>query len=159
MAGLVQEILSLTDAATYPPYEIMPALTLACGWLAQSSGGDTTTLDRLEKVHTQMQNRQSVASLHEVRASAAGIRGEWGQAVSHYKVAAANWEALQRLYDLLRALTGLSQALIHTADTAAANAVQQQATSRIEQLADELDEPEVKGAFLASPLAREIRGS
>jgi predicted ATPase/DNA-binding SARP family transcriptional activator len=156
-AGLVQEILSLTDTATYPPYEIMPALTLACGRLAQSSGGDMTTLDRLEKVHIQMQNQQSAASLYEVRAFAAEIRGEWGQAVSHYKVAAANWEALQRPYDHLRTLAGLSRALSYIADIASANAIQQQATSTIEQLANELDEPEVKQAFLASPLVMEIR--
>jgi tetratricopeptide (TPR) repeat protein len=156
-AGLVQEIWSLTDTATYHPYEIMPALTLACGWLAQNSGGDTSTLVRLEKVHMQMQNRQSTASLYEVRAFAAGIRGEWGQAVSHFKVAAANWEALQRPYDLLRTLAGVSRALIYTADTASAKAVQQQATSSIEQLASELDDPEVKRAFLASPLVMEIQ--
>jgi len=154
VAELVQEILSLTGATAYPPYEIMPALTFACGWLARSSGGDPAALGRLEKAHTQMQNRQSAASLHEVRAIAAGIRGEWEQAVLHYKVAAANWEALQRPYDLLRTLAGLNQALIHTADTAAANAVQQQATSKIEQLATELAEPELKQAFLASPLGK-----
>lgn len=156
-AGLVQEILSLTDSAAYPPYEIMPALTMACSWLAQSTAGDMTTLLRLDKVHIQMQNQQSAASLYEVRAFAAGIRGEWGQAVSYYKVAATNWEALQRPYDLLRTLAGMSRALISSADTASANAVQQQAALRIEQLASELDDPEVKRSFLASPLVMEIQ--
>jgi predicted ATPase/DNA-binding SARP family transcriptional activator len=156
-AGLVQEILSLTDTANYPPYELIPALTFACGWLAQNSGGDTTTLVRLEKLHMQKQNQQSAASLYEVRAFAAGIRGEWGQAVLHYKEAAANWEALQRPYDLLRTLAGISRALINTADTASAKDVQQQATSIIEQLAYELDDPEVKEAFLASPLIEDMR--
>jgi predicted ATPase/DNA-binding SARP family transcriptional activator len=157
VTGLVQEIFSLTDATAYSPYEIMPALTFACGWMAQSSGGDPTALERLEKVHQQKQNRQSTASLNEVRAYAAGFRGEWGQAVSLYRVAAANWEALQRPYLLLRALTGLIQALIHTADITAADAVQQQATSRIEQLANEIDDPGVKGTFLASPLVAAIQ--
>jgi hypothetical protein len=156
-AEFVQEILALIDSTPYPRHEILPALSLACCWLAQSSRGDPTTLGRLEKVHSQMQNRQSAASLHEGRAVAAGVRGEWEQAVSHYKVAAANWEALQRPYDLLRALVGLNQALINTADTAAANAVQQQAASRVEQLATELAEPELKQAFLASPVVVGIR--
>jgi hypothetical protein len=157
VAELVQEILSLTDTAAYPQYEIIPALTLACGWLAQSSGGDITALGRLEKAHMQMQNRQSAASLYEVQAAAAGIRGELARAVSDYEAAAANWEALQRPYDQLRTLAGLGQALAHTDDTAAIRTVQEQATSLIEQLTTELAEPALKQAFLASPLITGIR--
>lgn len=156
-AGLVQEMLVLLDATAYARYETLPALRLACTWLAQTSGGDTGALDRLEKAYPQMQDRLSAASLHEVQAIAAGIRGEWGQAVSDFEVAAANWEALQRPYDLLRTLAGLGQALAHTEDSAAIRAVQRQSASLIEQLASELAEPALKQAFLVSPLVMGIR--
>jgi predicted ATPase len=164
VAELVEDILSLTDASAYPPYEIMPALTLACGWLAHSSGGDPAALSRMKKAHTQMQNRQSAASLHEVQAAAAGIRGEWGQAVVEYKAAAAHWEKLERPFDLLRTRSGWVKALsfaqasgIQPENSAAVREVQSKTASIVEQLADQLDEPEVKQAFLASPLIAEIR--
>jgi tetratricopeptide (TPR) repeat protein len=157
VAELVQEILSLSDNAPYPQYEILPALRLACNWLAQSSEGDPGTLGRLEKTHAQMQNRQSLASLSEVQAVAAGIRAEWEQAVSHYEVAAENWEALQRPYDLLRTLVGLGEALIRVKDTVAPETVQIRTGSIIEQLTSELDDPELKQSFLTSPLVREFQ--
>jgi DNA-binding SARP family transcriptional activator len=157
MAEFVQEILTLIDSTTYPRYETLPALRLACGWLAQSSGGDPAAFYRLEKAHMQMPNLQSAASLYEVRAVAAGIRGEWESAVSHYKVAVENWQALQRPYDLLRTLAGLQEALTDTGDTAAMYVVRQQATSLVEQLASELVEPEIRRSFLASPLVIGIR--
>lgn len=164
MAGLVQEIFSLTDTTAYYPYEVIPALTMACGWLAKNSGGDPTTLVRLEKVHTQMQNRQSAASLYEVQAFSAGIRGEWEQAASFYRIAAENWEALQRPYDLLRTLGGQVKALSFAQLGGAVSKnrkilreVRTKTVSIIEQLADELEEPEVKQAFLVSPLVVEIQ--
>jgi predicted ATPase/DNA-binding SARP family transcriptional activator len=155
--GLVQEILTLHDAAAYARYDALPAVRVACAWLAQTSGGDPAASNRLEKAHAHLQNRLSAASLYEVRAKAAGIRGEWAQAVAGYETAAANWEALQRPYDLLRTLAGLGQALAHTGDTAAATAVRRQAASLIEQLGAELDDAELKQAFLASPLVVESR--
>lgn len=162
--SLVQEIFSLTDTVSYPPYEIMPSLMVACEWLAQRSGGDSTTLERLEKVNNQIQNHQSAASLHEVRAIAAGIRGEWGQAVSDYKIAAANWEVLGRSYDMLRTLVGLVKALsfIHLASDQTEERefsleIRKKISLIIKQLGDELDEPEVKQAFLASPLVKEVQ--
>jgi DNA-binding SARP family transcriptional activator len=155
-AELVPEILSLTDTTAYPPYEIMPALTFACRWLAQSSGGDPSAFARLEKVHTQMKNRQSAASLHETRAFAAAIRGEWTQAIEDYRLAAELWEALDRPFDLLRTLAGWVPALDITANRAGALAVKRQAASVLEKLADELDDPELKKSFLASPLVSGI---
>ena len=156
-AGLVQEMLGLIDAATYARYETLPAIRLSCAWLAQTSGGDRASFTRLEKAHKQLQDRQSAASLYEIIALAAVIRGEWAQAISNYEAAAANWEALQRPYDHLRTLAGLVQALAETNDTASIQVVGQQAASRIEQLAAELAEPELKQAFLASSLVIEIR--
>jgi hypothetical protein len=163
-AELVQEILSLIDTAVYPPYEIMPALSLACSWLAQSSGGHPAALSRLEKAHAQMQNRQTAACLNEVRAIGAGLRDEWAQAASCYEAAAAHWEALRRPYDLLRTLSGLTKVLSYAQLTGAQGEswtvlrdVGTKTSFIIEQLANELDEPEVKQAFLASPLVLEIR--
>jgi predicted ATPase len=164
MAELVQEILTLVDATTYPRYEILPALRQACTWLAKASGGDTAALKRLEKARAQMMNNQSAAALYEAQAVAAGIRGDWGQAVSHYEAAAAHWERLKRPYDLLRTLAGLVNALSFTQLTGAQpenrkalRDVQTKSGFIIEQLAGELDELEVKQAFLASPLVMEIR--
>lgn len=166
MAGLAQEILGLIDATANARFDALPALRVACTWLAQTSAGDPAALTRLEKARQQLHDRQSAASLFEVQAVAAGLRGDWAQAVASYQEAAANWEALQRPYDLLRTLAGLGQALAfaiandaQTGDRTASSAVQQQAVSLIEQLANELAEPELKGAFLASPLVAEIRGS
>jgi predicted ATPase/DNA-binding SARP family transcriptional activator len=156
-AALVQEMLVLIDRAPVHRFDALPALRLVCTWLARRTGGDVSALAYLDKAHAQMQDRQSVASLHEVRGVVAGIRGEWAQAVAGYTAAAANWEALERPYDLLRTLAGLGQALAHTSDTDALHAVQQQAAPHIEQLAAEIADPEMKGAFLTSPVVRGIR--
>lgn len=155
-AALVQEMLVLIDGASVHRFDALPALRLVCSWLARRSGGDVSAISHLEKAHTQMRDRQSAASLYEVRALGAGIRGEWAQAVADYTAAAANWEALERPYDFLRTLAGLGQALAHVDDTAALHAVQRQAAARIEQLAAELADPEMKRAFLASPLVRDF---
>jgi hypothetical protein len=111
-----------------------------------------------------MKNRQSAACLDEVRAKAAGLRGDWEQAVSYYESAAAHWEALNRPYDLLRTLGGLARALSSTQmigsqaeERTVLRDVRTKSGFIIEQLANELDEPEEKQAFLASPLVMEIR--
>lgn len=156
-AALVREILALTEGAAYPAYEIMPALTFACGWLAQSSGGGPAALGPLEKVHAQMPNRQSAASLCEVRAMAAGARGEWEEAASSYEAAAATWEALQRPLDQLRALSGLASALVGAGQPAALDAVRERARLPIDALAGELDDRAVRDSFLMTPLVRRLR--
>lgn len=156
-AELMQEMLAMIDAGVYLRYDTLPALRLVCAWLAQTSGGAITALARLEKVHQQLQNRQSTALLHETRAFAAEIRGEWRQAIQDYEAAVENWQALQRPYDLLRALAGLVRVLSQTTDSAALRAVHRQAILQIEQLADGLADPELKRAFLDSPLVVEIR--
>lgn len=162
-ADLVQEILALLDATAYARYDTLPALRLACTWLAQTTSGDRGSIKRLEKAHEQLQDRQSVASLYEVRAYVAGIRGEWAQAVSDYETAAANWEALQRPYDLLRTLAGLNQSLTFALAnapskeyTAALITVQHKAAFLIKEFKSELDDPALRQAFLASPLVSSI---
>jgi predicted ATPase/DNA-binding SARP family transcriptional activator len=161
---LMNEILELIDSSSYPRYEILPALRMTCTRLAQASGGDPASLNRLEKAHAQMQNRQSIATLFEVQAAAAGIRGEWEIAAACYRTAAENWEALKRPYDLLRTLDGLSRALIsahredsHSGDhnsiwDGSLKEISMQIERIIIELASELDEPEAKQAFLASPV-------
>jgi hypothetical protein len=149
--AFVKEILSLTDAAAYPPYEVLPAMTLACTWLAQNTGGDATAAGRLERVHEQLQKRQSAASLYEVRAVVAGIRGEWERAVLHYEIAATNWEALKRPYDQLRVLVGWRQALARSraggggrSEPVTLESVRQNEKGIVDQLANELDDPALK---------------
>ncbi|HSJ54056.1 MAG TPA: tetratricopeptide repeat protein, partial [Anaerolineae bacterium] len=157
-AGLMQEMLALIDRAAYLRYDVLPALRLTGTWLAETSGGDRSSLGRLEKAHGQMQGRQSAACVYEVQALAAGLRGEWTQAVAGYEAAAANWETLQRPYDLLRAWAGLAQALAHTGDRAAGAAVRQRAAPWIERLAAELSDPATRQAFLALQWIVELRG-
>jgi hypothetical protein len=158
VAGLVQEIFSLTDTAAYPPYEIVPALTLACAWFLQNSRGDPITLGRLEKMHVQMNNHQSFAAFHEVQAAAAEVRGEWEQAISHYEAAVAKWEILKRPYDILRTLEGLVKALsfaqkagIRPETKPSIQDVQSKARLITEQLANQLDDPHLRETFLLSP--------
>lgn len=164
MAEFIQEIVSSTETTTYPRYEILPALRQVCSWLVQTTRGDPAALLRLEKTHKQMQNRQSAASLDEVRAKAAGLQGDLEQAVSNYESAAAHWEALNRPYDLLRTLAGLTNVLLsiqnigsQAKNSKALRDVRTKTGFIIEQLANELDEPAVKQAFLASDMVMEIQ--
>jgi hypothetical protein len=152
----MQEILLMSDAPGSARYDMLPALTLASIWLAQTSGGDTAALARMEQADAQMGNRQSAASLSEVRAATAGTRGEWDQAVVNYEAAAAHWEALERPYDLLRALAGLSLALNRSGHGTSERVVQDWAFSLIEQLAGELTEVDLRATFLASSLVRQL---
>ncbi len=156
-AELVQEILALVDAADYHPYEIMPALRIACNWLAQASGGDPAAYARLEKAHAQMRCVQSAASLSEGQAYAAGLRDEWKLAAAGFAEAAEHWEALKRPYDRLRALAGLGKAHVQTGDLRALRSVRQHSARILERLAAELDGAAEQRAFLASPLVRETR--
>jgi DNA-binding SARP family transcriptional activator/predicted ATPase len=156
-AGLVREMLALVDASPYTRYDTLPALRLACAWLVQTSGGDPAAYSRLEKAYEQMRDHQAAAALHEVKALAAGIRGEWRQTISDYQVAAVHWESMGRPYDLLRVVAGWLQALASTGDDAGLAAVRQKAQSVIEKLSEELVDPEMKKSFLASPLVMAIR--
>jgi predicted ATPase len=162
-AVLVQEIISLATSPAYPPYEVLPALMFAYSWVAQSSRGNPGALGGLEKAAMQVQNRQSAASLDEVRALCAHARGEREQAISFYTSAASRWEALQRPYDLLRTLGGLIRSLSDSKainsrpeDQARLDEARMRSELIIDSLAGELDEPEVKQAFLASPLVMQI---
>ncbi|HZW02373.1 MAG TPA: AAA family ATPase, partial [Anaerolineaceae bacterium] len=156
-AEIIQEILALVDESPFARYDVLPALMVACGWLAQTTGGDPAALSRLEKAHEFLRTRQSTAALHEVRGFAAGVRGDWALAIADYQVAAASWEALQRPYDRLRVLTALDEASRRAGDTNTSQTVQQAANAVIEQLAGELEEPEWKAAFLQSALAAGMR--
>jgi hypothetical protein len=158
-AGILREILILVDAAPYPRYEALPALTLASQWLAQSSAGDASALSRLELAHQRTQSWQSQASLYELKGYAAGVRGEWGESVLAYEHAAEIWEALERPFDLLRVWSGLYDALLQTGDRANAHDVQRQAIFLIEQLTAQLSESEQREAFLTLPLVQRVRGS
>ncbi len=158
-ARLVGGILEMIDRGATPRYEMLPALALACTWLAQTSGGDVSALERLDRAAQQAQSRQSTASLFEVSGYAAGLRGDWEQAAFNYASAAGSWEALERPYDLLRTQVDLAQALQEAGDLPAAQRARQRALSLVERLAGELDEEEQRSAFMASSLVTRIRGS
>ena len=163
-ANLVQEMLVLIDQAAYLRYEILPALHLVSRWLLRSSGGDPSTLERVEKLHHRIPGRQSTAFLADIRGYAAGLRGEWEKSAVEYEAAAVQWEMMKRPQYTLHALAGKLQALscskhnranLNVENTLAV--VRSKAVLIYEQLADELDDPGVKQAFLASPLITEIQ--
>jgi predicted ATPase/DNA-binding SARP family transcriptional activator len=156
-AALLEELLALVDAAPRARHDTVPALRRACIWRAQNSAGDRAALSPLAQAHEQLQSRLSAASLTEAQAVAAGVRGEWAQAVSYFQESVAQWAALRRPLDQLRALSGLGGALVKTGDSATLDEVRRQARGRIAELAAELGETELGESFLRTPLVRTLR--
>lgn len=153
-AGLMQEILAAFDAVEYPHYESLPALRLACSWLAQESGGDPAALDRLAGVRQRMPGHYPAASFEEARAYAAALRGDWTLAADASRAAAAHWETLQRPFDRLRALAATHQALVQQKAPDASRETGRQMKGMIVHLASELADPEIRRAFLDLPWLR-----
>lgn len=158
----MEEILALLETASYPRYETLPALLLPHPWPGLGSIGNLASLSRIEEARYPAQNRQLAACLAEARAAEAGIREEWEEAAAHYQTAAENWRSLNRPYDLLRSLTELRKAVSMAQSSSSFHGdidllaeTQEQSVVLVEQLANQLDEPEARRSFLNSALVKQ----
>src|SRR4029434_2286535 len=100
---------------------------------------------------------ETVAALSEARGALALSEAAPERAVDTLRRAVDCWQAMGRPYDQARALNDLGRALALSGDADAARAAFDQALSLIEILATQLENAEVKAAFLDSPLVQELR--
>jgi predicted ATPase/DNA-binding SARP family transcriptional activator len=155
-AALIHEILQWVDRAPSPRYEIIPALTMTCIWMAEDSAGDIKAAEPLEKAYRKVKNRLTAASLYQVKGFAAGLRGEWGEAISFYKNSIENWEKLERPYEQILVWSGMVQSYKQSGEITMAKNAKRKAISLVKKLAAELDDPQQRNAFLNSPLVKRI---
>ncbi|MCB0155859.1 MAG: hypothetical protein KDF65_13760, partial [Anaerolineae bacterium] len=93
----------------------------------------------------------------EAEACAALANQEAGVAEPYLREAVAGWRSMQRPYDQLRALAYLGQALRQRGRVAQARATWGQALEIVDSLASQLEDSDLKAAFLKSPFLQEIQ--
>ncbi|MBC8075933.1 MAG: AAA family ATPase, partial [Chloroflexales bacterium] len=116
-----------------------------------------SSLAQLEYAHTQYGSAVTAAALSEGRGLVALSERDALRAVDHFHHAAMRWQALGRPYDQMRALSDLGRAFLQAGDDVQARTIFDWALSLIGTLAAQLEDPEVRAAFLNSPLVQEVR--
>ena len=111
----------------------------------------------LEQADAQIRSPETAAALSETRGALALGEGILGPAAESFRRAADGWEALGRPYDQARALGELGRSLALAGAAADARAALAQAQGLAEALAAQLDDPDMKAAFLNSPLVQGLR--
>jgi tRNA A-37 threonylcarbamoyl transferase component Bud32/tetratricopeptide (TPR) repeat protein len=159
----LQRLLALVEHHQYDHVSSIMPLLFGCGWFAaQANNGDEslddakTNLHLLERLFNQTKSSVAEVALQEARGILALAEGNHEEAIRHYRAAAGGWQKLARQYDQARALHGLAQALMHANDTVQAGVAVAQGLEIIETLAGELDEADIKAAFLNSALVQQL---
>ncbi len=157
-----REILEWTDEARYLYPNISQALLTICR-LAHAAVQGATAGDarqawrQLRRLEQQFGARPASAGRHEAEGWLALAEGDPVRAVDAFSQAAALWQSLGHSYDRARALAGYSEAALASGDRKAARSAAGQALERLNALALQLDDPQLKHSFLASPLWRRLR--
>jgi DNA-binding SARP family transcriptional activator/tRNA A-37 threonylcarbamoyl transferase component Bud32 len=167
-ADIVRALLELLaqtpdQAPVFHPENVVPLIPL-CRWLV---GGPTpgafddarAILLALERADEQIRSPETAAALCEARGALALGEAAPERAVEAFRCAVACWQAVGRPYEQARVLIDLGRALALTGDTGEVRAALDQAESLLESLAAQLDAPELKAAFLNSPLVQELHRS
>jgi tetratricopeptide (TPR) repeat protein len=159
-AKLVQELLQVIDQQPHIARHRTMPLLFTCYWFADRSTPQTkASLQRLERIHIQLDNSITAAALSEGRGLVALTEGNSLQAVEQFRQAVTFWQRLNRPYDQARALNGLGQALIQVGESDEAGVTYDQALSLVESLAVQLEDVELKTSFLNSTLIQDIHGT
>jgi DNA-binding SARP family transcriptional activator len=133
---------------------------MICRWFAARAADMraelNTCLAQLEFVHAQIGSRVTAAALSEGRGSVALRDGDALGAAEYLHQAAAQWQAVDRPYDQARALTDLGRALLELGSVDEAHAALDRALGLVELLAAQLEDANMRTAFLSSPLLQEL---
>ncbi|MBK8902967.1 MAG: alpha/beta fold hydrolase [Anaerolineaceae bacterium] len=116
-------------------------------------------LQQLARLDGQFHTPATAASLREGQAWLALVEGNGAETAVTFQQAAARWQDLKHPYDQARALSGLGQARARAGDMAGAQLALKQAKELIHLLAMQLDDHQLKSAFLDSRLVGEINAA
>jgi class 3 adenylate cyclase/tetratricopeptide (TPR) repeat protein len=115
------------------------------------------SITRLKSLRDQFPYGEATASLEEAKGYLAHAEGEHEQAVERFRKASEVWKSIGRPYDQARALGFLGHALSADANQDKAAKAYREALDIIDSLAGQLEDPNLKEAFLNSQLVSEIR--
>jgi tetratricopeptide (TPR) repeat protein len=117
------------------------------------------SIARLASLREQFPYGEATASLEEAKGYLSYAEGEHDQSVEHFQEASEVWQSLGRPYDQARALGFLGHALTAVDKWEQATETYGMALEIIRNLADRLEDPELKRSFLNSQLVSEIRNA
>ena len=113
-------------------------------------------LTLLEEHARQFHTHEANAALFEARGLLMLTEMNSREAAEYFRQAAAEWETIDRRYDLARAEYSLGQAIQAAGDASGASAEYNRAIDIFNSLAAQLD-PELKASFLHSPLVQAVQ--
>jgi tetratricopeptide (TPR) repeat protein/predicted Ser/Thr protein kinase len=157
----VEKILELIDQAPYFESNCVMTLFYVSQWFLLKGDADALMegrgcLERLEKVHGQINTPESEASLEEASGALALQEKDHSSAVKRYERARELWQKLGRPFDEARALASLGQAQVNTGALEAAREAFDDASQLLDALSEQLDD-EQKASFLDSELVTAVR--
>jgi DNA-binding SARP family transcriptional activator/predicted ATPase len=159
-----REILKCTGQALYLFPNMSLALLFVCRLpmmfslpkmvrIAQSA------YQQLERLDRQFSTLTTAACLLEGKGWVALSELDATEAAAAFKQAVTRWQELGHPFDQSRTLSGLGQALAQMGDRNGVHLTLAQADELINVLAAQLDDHELKSAFLDSPLVKEIHAA
>ena len=161
-ARTIQQLIDLIDGNPYFDHASTTSLLFSCQWFAAQS--DVSSLEkckgsvyRLESLYKQLEFPEPKAALEEGRGYLALAQDQPEQATEHFRKAVEVWESLGRPYDEARALGYLGRAQVALDQPETAKESLNEALNLIGNLADQLEDDEVRNSFLESQLVSEIR--
>lgn len=160
-ASAAREIVKLTGQARYLFPNFNMALLFICRlpvMFDSSKLVHTTHLayQQLTRLDEQYHTPATAACLLEGKGWLGLVEGNMAETVVAFKEAKAKWQEMGHPYDEARTLSGLGQALMQAGDRQGAQMAWERAEELINVLAAQLDNHELKFAFLNSPLVKEI---
>lgn len=161
-AAAASEIVEWTDQARYLFPNVAMALLFICrapfvyGYL-EMAGQGRSALHQLQRLDRQYNTRITTACRLEGEGWLTLAEAEFSRAVAAFEETVALWRELGQPYDTMRALSGWSKALTQLGDRGKASAALEQAMTLIDNLANQLEDMDLKRSFLDSALVWEVR--
>jgi class 3 adenylate cyclase/tetratricopeptide (TPR) repeat protein/ribosomal protein L40E len=158
----IDQYLSLIDGNPYFDKSSSMPLLFSCRWYARGKDKSAVekclgSVDRLRKMHTQFHFPETKAAFEEGSGYLSLAEEKPAQAVEQFRNALEIWRTLGRPYDQARVLGSLGHALVAVNDRSAAIEVYDQALQLLGNLADQLEDVEVRETFQNSQLVIDIR--
>jgi tetratricopeptide (TPR) repeat protein len=160
-AAAASEIVEWTDQARYLFPNIAMALLFICRApfafdYLEMAGHARSAWRQLQRLDRQYNTQITSACRLEGEGWLALAEPELSQAVAAFEEAVALWRELGQPYDTIRALSGWGEVLTRQGHHNKATAALEQAMSLIDDLASQLEDPDLKRSFLDSALVRGI---